>query len=37
MAQRTISGAHIKVYINGVVYNEVQQLDLNIDYGEEPI
>lgn len=37
MAQRTISGAHIKVYINGVVYNESQQLDYNTDYGEEPI
>lgn len=35
--QRTISGAHIKIYINGAVYNESQQLDYNIDYGEEPI
>ena len=37
MAQRTIAGAHIKVYINGIVYNEVQQLQYTIDYGEEPI
>ena len=36
-AQRTIAGAHLKVYINGVVYNESQQLDYSIDYGEEPI
>lgn len=35
--QRTVSGAHIKVYINGVAYNETQQLSYNIDYGEEPI
>ena len=35
--QRTISGAHIKIYINGNVYNESQQLDYTIDYGEEPI
>lgn len=37
MGQKTIAGAQIKVYINGIVYNEVQQLDWNIDYGEEPI
>jgi len=37
MAQRTIAGAHIKLYINGKVYNEVQQLQYTIDYGEEPI
>jgi hypothetical protein len=37
MAQRTISGSHLKVYINGSVYNEVQQLSYSIDYGEEPI
>lgn len=36
-AQRTIAGAHLKIYINGVVYNESQQLDYSIDYGEEPI
>jgi hypothetical protein len=35
--QRTISGAQIKIYINGIVYNESQQLDYSIDYGEEPI
>lgn len=35
--QRTISGAHIKIYINGIVYNESQQLDYTFDYGEEPI
>jgi hypothetical protein len=37
MSQRTIAGAHIKLYINGKVYNEVQQLQYTIDYGEEPI
>lgn len=35
--QRTIAGAHLKIYINGVVYNEAQQLDYATDYGEEPI
>jgi hypothetical protein len=35
--QRVISGAHIKLYVNGVVYNEVQQIDYLLDYGEEPI
>tara|TARA_R100000951_G_scaffold111334_1_gene110248 strand:- start:5683 stop:6138 length:456 start_codon:yes stop_codon:yes gene_type:complete len=35
--QRTLSGAHIKLYVNGVVYNEVQSLNYTIDYGEEPI
>ena len=37
MAQRTIAGAHLKLYINGKAYNEVQQLDYAIDYGEEAI
>ena len=37
MSQRTIAGAHIKVYINGKIYNEVQQIQYVIDYGEEPI
>ncbi len=37
MAQRVIAGAHIKLHINGEVYNEVQQLSYTIDYGEEPI
>ena len=36
-SQRVISGAHIKLYINGIVYNEVQSLNYTIDYGEEPI
>lgn len=36
-AQRTLAGAHVKLYINGIVYNEVQQLNYTIDYGEEPI
>jgi hypothetical protein len=36
-SQRTISGAQIKIYINGIVYDEAQQLDYTIDYGEEPI
>ena len=35
--QKTISGAHIKLYVNGVVYNEAQSLNYTIDYGEEPI
>lgn len=35
--QRTVTGAHVKLYINGVVYNEVQQVSYTIDYGEEPI
>jgi hypothetical protein len=35
--QRVISGAHLKVYINGAVYNEIQDLSYTIDYGEEPI
>jgi hypothetical protein len=35
--QRTIVGAHIKIYINGVAYQEAQSLSFNIDYGEEPI
>ena len=37
MAQKTIAGAHIVLYINGSVYNEVQELQYTIDYGEEPI
>lgn len=37
MAQRVISGAHLRIWINGKVYNEAQQLSYNIDYGEEPI
>jgi len=37
MAQRTVAGSHLKVYINGVVYNETQKLSYSIDYGEEPI
>ena len=35
--QRVISGAHIKLYINGVVYNEVTELSYIMDYGEEAI
>lgn len=35
--QRTIAGSHIKIYINGDVYNEAQQLSYTMDYGEEPI
>jgi hypothetical protein len=35
--QRTVSGAHIVIYINSIVYNQAQQLDYTIDYGEEPI
>ena len=35
--QRTISGAHINLHINGKLYNEVQDLSYTIDYGEEPI
>jgi len=37
MSQRTIAGAHLKLYINGIVYNETQSLNYTIDYGEEPI
>jgi hypothetical protein len=37
MVQKTISGAHINLHINGKLYNEVQQLSYTIDYGEEPI
>jgi hypothetical protein len=37
MAQRTVTGAHVRLFINGEVYNEVQQLSWTIDYGEEPI
>ena len=37
MAQKVISGAHILLYVNGVVYNEVQTLKYSIDYGEEAI
>lgn len=35
--QRTIVGAHIKIYINGIPYQESQSASWNIDYGEEPI
>jgi hypothetical protein len=35
--QRTIAGAHLKLYINGEVFSEVQQVSYTIDYGEEPI
>jgi len=35
--QRVIAGAQIKLYVNGIVYNEVQSLSYTIDYGEEPI
>jgi hypothetical protein len=37
MAQRVISGAHLKVYINGAILQEVQSLSYSIEYGEEPI
>ena len=36
-SQRTIAGAHLKLYINGKVFSEVQQVSYTIDYGEEPI
>lgn len=36
-SQKVIAGANIKVYINGKVYSEVQQLSWTIDYGEEEI
>ena len=36
-SQRTIAGAHVKLYIHGSVYNEVRQISYTIDYGEEPI
>ncbi|MCX9024615.1 MAG: hypothetical protein OIN85_00800 [Candidatus Methanoperedens sp.] len=38
MAQTLIlTGAHIKLYINNKVYNEVQGLNLSVDYGEAEI
>jgi hypothetical protein len=36
-SQRTIVGAHLKLYINGQVFTEVQQISYTLDYGEEPI
>ena len=33
--QRSISGAHIQLYVNGTRYNEVQQVNYTIDYGEK--
>lgn len=35
--QKVIAGAHLRIFINGVAYNEAQQLSYSIDYGEEPI
>ena len=34
---KVITGAQVQLFVNGVVYNEVQQLSYTIDYGEEPI
>jgi hypothetical protein len=36
-SQRTIAGAHVQLYVNGKVYEEAQQVNYTIDYGEEPI
>lgn len=30
-----LTGAHIKLYINNVLYKEVQGISLNLDYGEQ--
>jgi hypothetical protein len=32
-----LHGAEIKLYINNVLYKEVQSITLNIDYGETPL
>lgn len=38
MAQQfTLSGAHIKLYVNNKLYNTVQSITFTIDYGEKPI
>lgn len=34
MAQLTLAGPHIRLYINNKVYNFVQSLSFSIDYGE---
>ena len=38
MAQTLVlSGAHIKLYINGILYKIVQSITFSVDYGETPI
>ena len=32
-----LTGAHIKVFIGGTLYNEVQSISVNISYSETPI
>lgn len=34
MASYVLTGAHIKLYINNILYREVQGLSFSIDYGE---
>ena len=36
-SQRAIAGAHVQLYVNGTLYEEAQQINYTIDYGEEPI
>lgn len=36
-ATYTLTGSHIKLYINGTLYKNVQGVSLTIDYGEKPI
>jgi hypothetical protein len=35
--QTTIVGAHLKLYLSGVLYNNVQSVSYTIDYGEQEI
>jgi hypothetical protein len=37
MAQLTLSGANIKVYVNNKVYPFIKSLSVTVEYGEEPI
>lgn len=37
MATYVLTGAHIKLYINNILYKEVQGLTFSIDYGETEI
>ena len=35
--QKTLNGAHIKLYINNVLYKVTQNISLFVDYGEQEI
>lgn len=37
MKSFTLTGAHIKIYINNKVYKEVQSVNFSVDYGETEI